>query len=201
MMHVMWFRRISCPIAAMSAVALFAACSSTVAGGQASTPDAAGQRSDGAPALASIDAAPVELPCIMGDAQLVDPADGTCYMLFSEAKTWQVAQGDCLALSGTLAVLSQPEKQAVVQTLSENHPLDGPDLWLGATDVVVEGTFVWLDGEPMVYENWREGEPNDNGPGDAPENCVVIEGDTDLHEWDDRSCVVPSPYICERRAS
>lgn len=197
MMHEMSY----CSIAGSIAAMLFAACSSTVAGGQASNPDAAAQSFLDAAPTNSADSAPTAVPCTMGDAQLVDPADGTCYMLFGEAKTWQVAQGDCLALSGTLAVLDTAEKQAVVQTLSENHPLDGPDLWLGATDVVVEGTFVWLGGEAMVYENWRDGEPNNDGPGEDPENCVVIEGDTDLHEWDDRSCVTPSPYICERRPS
>ena len=61
-----------------------------------------------------------------------------------------------------------------------------------------EGVWVWLNGEPMVYTNWRAGEPNDGGTNG--EDCMIIEGDH-AGLWDDRSCVVSYPYLCERVAS
>ncbi len=180
------------------ALVVLTGCSTTVAGGQGDVPDARPPlRFDAAP-VTSADAAPTALPCIEGDAQAVDPGAGTCYMLFSEIKTWQAAQADCLALSGTLAIVADANAQALVATLSEQHPVEGPDLWLGATDEALEGTFAWVDGTAFAFTQWRDGEPNNNGPGEDPENCLVIEGDTILHEWDDRSCIVAAPFICQR---
>ena len=36
-------------------------------------------------------------------------------------------------------------------------------IYIGFTDEVTEGDFVWLNGEPVTYTNWQDGEPNDSG--------------------------------------
>ncbi len=33
--------------------------------------------------------------------------------------------------------------------------------WIGLTDELNEGAFVWVTGEPLIYMNWAPGEPND----------------------------------------
>jgi hypothetical protein len=33
-------------------------------------------------------------------------------------------------------------------------------LWLGATDIESEGIWQWVTGEPFIYSNWADGEPN-----------------------------------------
>ena len=35
-------------------------------------------------------------------------------------------------------------------------------LWIGGTDQVTEGTFVWEDNTPWDYTNWGDGEPNNS---------------------------------------
>lgn len=175
-----------------------AACSTTVSGGQPDVADAAFVGFPDAQPSPTFDAAPQVEPCVEGDAQVSDPATETCYMLFTSLRTWQAAQADCLSLGATLAVVDTDAEQVIVGGLSANALATAPDLWLGATDALVENSFVWVDGQPMVFQKWRDGEPNDNGANGASENCVVIEGDTAAHEWDDRTCSVVSPYICER---
>lgn len=181
--------------------ALAAGCSSTVAGDQTLAPDAGFQgfpdaepQADAGPADAGAEAQ----PCVEGLAQATDPATGTCYLLFGTLSTWDAAQAACLGVGATLVIVDDAAEQSIVAGLSASFPVDAPDLWLGATDAALENSFVWIDGSPMVFDSWRDGEPNNNGPGELPENCVVIEGDTALHEWDDRSCETPAPYICER---
>lgn len=174
-------------------------CSATVSGGQSETADAALiEFPDAAEQPISADAALQILPCIEGDSQVSDPLDQTCYMLFDALQTWQAAQAACLGVGATLAVVDSDAEQLIVAGLSANFPVDEPDIWLGATDELVEGSFVWVDGQSVEFQKWRLGEPNNNGPGDDPENCLVIEGDTAEHEWDDRSCIGAAPYICER---
>ena len=34
--------------------------------------------------------------------------------------------------------------------------------YIGFTDTAVEGTFEWVNGEPITYTNWAQGEPNNN---------------------------------------
>jgi len=181
-----------------SALAILAACSTTVAGQQVLPADSgATSFPDGAPQQSLIDAAPQVRPCTEGDAQAIGPDDQECYLLFNTPTTWQAAQAACLAVGATLAVVTDQAEQGVVAGLSSKFPAGAPDLWLGATDEVVENSFVWVDGTPVVFQSWRTGEPN-NGNGGGAENCSVIEGDTAEHGWDDRPCTAAAPYICER---
>ena len=34
---------------------------------------------------------------------------------------------------------------------------------IGLSDRSKEGGFIWSDGSPVAYVNWRDGEPNDSG--------------------------------------
>ena len=47
--------------------------------------------------------------------------------------------------------------------------------WMGATDMHHEGGWVWMSGNPWGYENWNEGEPNQNGN----EDCGAFDSQAD----------------------
>ena len=181
--------------------ALFLGCSTTIAGGAGGdeVDGAVLQQPDGAPTLRA-DATPQALPCVEGDQQVENPDDGTCYMLFHGLLNRQDAQAQCIGVGASLVAIETQAEQTIVGNLAGGFPPDQPDLWLGATDLATENTFLWADGSPVVFDNWRDGEPNDNGPGDAGEDCSVIEGDNPAREWDDRQCVATFPSICERPA-
>jgi hypothetical protein len=61
------------------------------------------------------------------------------------------------------------------------------DTFIGLTDVVQEGQFVWSDGTPLGFSNWHAGEPNDGG-GNYAEDCAIIAGARADKQWDDRPC-------------
>ncbi len=155
-------------------------------------PDAA----PGTPDAAVPDAAPPAdaAPCDDGVLNAEDPLGGGCFMYFDTPVQWETARDRCLALipPAHLAVITSPEENAVVASI----PAGVADVWLGGNDRAVEGTFVWDNGEPLVYEGWRTGEPNDGT--DAGEDCMIMELDNG-GTWDDRNCVNDIyGYICER---
>ena len=62
-------------------------------------------------------------------------------------------------------------------TPSPRQFVGSANTFIGATDRAVEGTFVWDDGTPLSFTNWRAGEPNNGGSGATyQEDCVIIAG-------------------------
>jgi len=130
--------------------------------------------------------------CDAGDVNAVDPATGNCYMLFQTVRNWVDARMQCAALGLTshLAVITTAEENGIVA------PMAGVlDVWMGGNDLVAEMTWEWLNGEPFVWDNWRDGEPNDGNKNG--EDCMIIEGDRG-GTWDDRNCSQQYAYLCER---
>lgn len=189
------------PILLSTLVLAFAACTSSVEGNGAENPDAAATVTpdfpDAAPQVVLPDAEPVVQPCIEGDQRVTNPDDGTCYMLLNGLTNWTGAQAACITLGANLVSIDTAEEQVIVGGLATLYPAGEPDLWIGASDSTIEGTFVWVNQDPLVYSNWRAGEPNNNGPDGTDEDCAIIEGDA-ATEWDDRPCSRLSPAICER---
>lgn len=160
-------------------------------------PDAGGgQKSDEPSPMADAapqpDAEPTQLPCTEGSTNTTDPITGHCLMLFSSTQQpWEGAEAACSNLPGSTSL-------AVIQSDSENELfrslVGGNEAWIGGNDRSSEGTFVWVDGGQWVYDNWRSGEPNNNGN----EDCVILQGNQG-GKWDDRPCAQTYRYLCERQ--
>ena len=141
-------------------------------------------------------ASPDARSCTGGDAHT---SDGTnCFLFFSTAKTWPQAKAACDALPGHLVKITTAAEEAIVAQLSLNA-----DSFLGATDAVTEGTFLWEDGTPLTYTSFATGEPN-NGNGAYQEDCLLYAGKKMAPGWDDRPCTTgivagagSYSYICE----
>lgn len=177
---------------------LLAGCGVEVAsrGGANVAPDAPVQVTADAAIEVTIDAPPDARACAGGDASASDPSTGACYLFFRGPKTRAAAEADCQANASQLAIIKSAQSQAVVANLAL-----GVDAFIGATDSVVEGTFLWPDGTPLTFTNFRAGEPN-NANGSFQEDCLIIEGALN-GSWDDRPCAPPPvglgsyAYVCQ----
>lgn len=155
-----------------------------------------GNSADSGSSAPPADASPDARACTGGDAH---QSDGTnCFLLFSATKTWAQAKTACDGLPGHLAKITSAAENTIVAQLSV-----ATDSFIGATDAVTEGTFLWEDGTPLAYTNFRTGEPN-NGGGMYQEDCLVMAGKKSVDGWDDRPCTTgivagagAYPYICE----
>ena len=103
---------------------------------------------------------------------------------FDEARAW------CGERGYDLAELVAPDEHDAIDAL-----VGGGELWIGLTDRLTEGTFVWNDGSALTYERWATLEPNDF----FGEDCVLVRGDGG--KWNDADCDEDHAMFCEAALS
>jgi len=103
---------------------------------------------------------------------IVNPDNGHTYYLLDQS-SWTDAQTQALLLGGNLATIRNASEESWVFGTFACYGDVNRSLWIGLNDASVEGTFVWVSGEPVTYTDWLPGQP-DNNLSDAPENYVQI---------------------------
>ncbi|XP_018558538.1 collectin-11 isoform X4 [Lates calcarifer] len=69
--------------------------------------------------------------------------------------------------------------------------------WIGLTDHLKEGTWMWVDGTPVTIQYWQPGQPNSfNGNQDCGE--IVQQSLGKVGEWNDDGCFSEQLWICEK---
>jgi len=102
--------------------------------------------------------------------------------------TKNAAEQFCRVKKGELATIHSAEEDEAIKSILE---YDGMNYWIGLSDEVEEGTFVWGDGSKLDYSGFNPGEPNDYGQG---EDCVQIRTGAG---WNDIPCVYTAPFVCQ----
>jgi len=83
-------------------------------------------------------------------------ADTTFELIrLDEPLTWIQARDSALNMGARLAVITDHSEQLAMNALLSQTD----SAWIGGTDVVIEGTWVWVNGEPWSYSNWLSGHP------------------------------------------
>ena len=88
--------------------------------------------------------------------------------------TWHAAETAAQGLGGYLATLLTPEEDRfVLDAFRGSVVLIGLRAWIGLSDYVEEGVFKWVTGpegtQPLTYDHWLPGEPNNVGDEDYVE--------------------------------
>ena len=132
----------------------------------------------------------VARPTATPDARVLNPENQHLYLFIGNPDTWHRARDTCASRGGYLVT---------IESVSENgfvFELAAIGSWLGATDEIEEGTWVWVTGAPWDYANWDRGEPSDWAPDrGAAEHYLSYssQGAT----WNDQPLENSNPFVCE----
>ena len=80
------------------------------------------------------------------------------FVLVGSFATRASAQAECLLRGMQLATIASQEDQDEVTLLLDEFSFTPRErAWVGATDIVDEGAFVWTDGSALSFEHWALG--------------------------------------------
>ncbi|XP_078391963.1 CD209 antigen-like protein C [Cetorhinus maximus] len=113
-----------------------------------------------------------------------------CYKFSTHKVNWDSAKQQCVSQNSHLIFINTEQEQNFIIKSIENNP---GSHWIGLTDRESEGNWKWVDGSPVSFTRWGQGEPNNMHHN---ENCAITRG----ADWNDYSCADQFPFICAKRA-
>ncbi|XP_040003873.1 CD209 antigen-like protein C [Xiphias gladius] len=119
-----------------------------------------------------------------------------CYHFSSESGPWEKGREACRNRKADLVVIDSPEEQMFLTNFTREDTL----AWIGLTDRVKEGTWMWIDGAPLSLQYWRNAQPDNGGGQLGEEDCAHMRTvGNNLKNWNDLPCTTNLRWICEKR--
>ncbi|XP_062334220.1 macrophage mannose receptor 1-like [Osmerus eperlanus] len=122
----------------------------------------------------------------------------SCYYVSTGKNNWADSRQDCRDRGADLVIINSPEEQDFLNNLNKN-------VWIGLTDTVTEGNFIWVDGTPLTTPTyWWASQPDNyaNTPGSVGEDCAEIYyAPSEVpppRTWNDNKCEFRNYWVCEK---
>ncbi|XP_015472732.1 macrophage mannose receptor 1-like [Parus major] len=113
----------------------------------------------------------------------------------NQKKSWFEAEEFCREIGGNLVTINTREDQILLWQLASDKGLNTQAFWIGLFLLNPDEGFAWIDGSPVIYENWEENEPNNY---EELEHCVMFNRSPKMH-WNDLRCEHLLNWICETK--
>uniref|UniRef100_A0A669R027 C-type lectin domain-containing protein n=1 Tax=Phasianus colchicus TaxID=9054 RepID=A0A669R027_PHACC len=110
-------------------------------------------------------------------------------------KNWFEAEEFCREIGGNLVTINSKEDQLLIWQLALEKGLQTQGFWMGLFLLNPDEGFTWIDGSPVIYENWDEDEPNNDK---GIEHCVMFNRSPQMR-WNDLYCEHLLNWICESK--
>jgi Lectin C-type domain len=90
-----------------------------------------------------------------------NPANGHTYKLTPTVADFNAARTAANAEGGYLVAINDAAENQFVLTAFQSFFNAGGTAYIGLTDELTEGIFLWDSGEPLIFSNWNLGQPDD----------------------------------------
>ena len=120
-----------------------------------------------------------------------------CYVHIDQSVNWNQAESCCRAWGGHLASIHSINENYLLNLIRNKDRFT----WIGLSDTVKDGKYVWTDGSDYDYQNFHRHQPDSFGG----ESCFHLHdrprGDL---TWNDYHCnrnhwgTVKTSYICQK---
>ena len=117
-----------------------------------------------------------------------------CYKFSLEAKDWDDAEKICVQDNGHLASILSNDEMVFISCLQD--PAAVHKTWIGGKKN--GNSFSWTDGKEFEFENWKVGQPNNQG---GAEDCIEFYSDPgqSYHEkWNDAPARIKETTFAKR---
>ncbi|XP_077327155.1 C-type lectin domain family 4 member G-like isoform X2 [Lithobates pipiens] len=116
------------------------------------------------------------------------PIGANCYYFPQTLETWEKSREECTKNYSILLILKNKNE------LDSLLPfLEGDRYWIGLRrDTKDSSRWLWIDGAPLTFSAWAEGEPNNAKDN---ENCAEIR--KSVRSLNDVPCDTKKHYICK----
>ncbi len=116
------------------------------------------------------------------------------FLICEEPLVWADAHDTCVAggYSGLASITSATQNTDISNQVV--GAFGDTSLWIGYNDQVNDGSFEWVNGSGVGYQNWAFDQPN----GGIQENCVQMVSDSVSggSSWHDADCLNFMGFIC-----
>nr|XP_020477324.1 galactose-specific lectin nattectin-like [Monopterus albus] len=107
-------------------------------------------------------------------------------------KDWADAEVACVAVGGNLASIHTEDHYNFVKGLIKTSAGTNKQTWVGGTDAVKEGVWLWSDGSNFDFTFWGPRQPDNAG---RSEDCMAL---VNKGVANDMPCTQKKSYICGR---
>lgn len=119
-----------------------------------------------------------------------------CYLVYHNYEDYAGASRKCLERGGRMAMpRDRREQEALADYVKSFFQPGNWPVWLGVNDLATEGVYMFDDGTPVSYFQWRRHFLSGQPDGGKRENCVAMASDDG--DWWDHYCDRAMNYMCE----
>ncbi|XP_035859859.1 galactose-specific lectin nattectin-like [Sander lucioperca] len=101
----------------------------------------------------------------------------------------------CEITGGNLASIHSDAEHTFIKNYINQVTGAQKPSWIGGSDAMEEGTWMWSDGSKFNYKIWNVGEPNNSG---GAENCLLM--NSGAANWNDAACTYQASFVCSKNS-
>ncbi len=120
--------------------------------------------------------------------------NGRLYFLRATNSTWSASNAAASNAGGHLAIVRSATFNSWLRTAVDQAGYAGSSYWIALNDAATEGTFRWLNSNPVTWTNWASGQPSNSG-GNEDYTEVLADG-----SWNDANPSVSRIAVIEMEA-